>query len=96
MEIKKDNEVFWIGEEKENPLAEITFQETRDGVLEVFSTRVDPSLRGQGVAGKLLQALVNHAREEGYKIDGQGCSYVAHKFEVDPVYEDVKAEEEEF
>jgi len=41
------------------------------------------ALRGQGVAGKLYDAMVADAKETGYKII-PGCPYVEVKFKRNP------------
>lgn len=57
-------------------LAEITFPETSDGVYTIDHTFVDESLRGQGVASKLVQAAVNEIEKRGGKVEAT-CSYAA-------------------
>ena len=42
-------------------------------------TIVSPSLRGQGIADKLLNAGVEYAEKKGYKIVPV-CSYIVKKF----------------
>lgn len=46
-----------------------------DGYVDAYTTQVDPAARGKGVAGKLVDALVAFATEEGLKIKPT-CSYV--------------------
>lgn len=48
-------------------LAEVTFP-TRDGIARLDHTFVDPSLQGQGVAGRLLQAAADTLRAQGVKV----------------------------
>lgn len=57
-------------------LAEITFPETSDGVYTIDHTFVDESLRGQGVASKLVQAAVDEIEKRGGKVEAS-CSYAA-------------------
>ena len=45
-------------DERNTVLAEVTYCPVRAGVVDVDHTYVDPSLRGQGVAGRLMEALV--------------------------------------
>ncbi|MCI8594327.1 MAG: N-acetyltransferase [Oscillospiraceae bacterium] len=54
-------------------LCEVTFPVT-GGVAELNHTFVDESLRGQGVAGKLMAAAVEEIRANGWKIRPT-CSY---------------------
>lgn len=70
-------------------LAEITWQ-LRDGVMHMNHTYVSNTLRGQGVAKKLLDEAANYAREQDYKMNAI-CSYVVAAFEKSDDYNDVKA-----
>lgn len=76
-EIKKDKDKFYIGENSANPIAEITFISTDDNKLIVNHTYVSDSLRGQGIAMKLVEKVIEYARVENKKIV-PACSYV-HK-----------------
>ena len=55
-------------------VAEITFQETSPGIFVINHTFVDESLRGQGVASKLVQAAVDEIKKRGGKVEAT-CSY---------------------
>jgi len=59
--------------------AEITMKFTKDGLYKANHTFTPPELRGQGVAGKLFDAMVGDAIHNGYKII-PGCPYIAVKF----------------
>ncbi|UJF25064.1 N-acetyltransferase [Suttonella sp. R2A3] len=85
---KQDNAFVYQNDGGEN-LAKITFRPQGDGVIVADHTFVDPSLRGQGVAGQLLDALADYAREENLKIQAQ-CSYVVSAFQRYDRYDDVK------
>jgi uncharacterized protein len=45
------------------------------GVMHITHTGVHPSLQGQGIAAKLIDAAFEHARTNALKIDPV-CSYV--------------------
>jgi hypothetical protein len=49
--------------------------EHRDGEVALMHTVVDPAHEGQGVAGRLVQAAVDAAREQGTPVLPY-CSYV--------------------
>ena len=51
----------------------------RDGVRHAEHTFVPTSFRGQGIAEKLVQALIDDARKHGFKI-APDCSYVDSYF----------------
>ncbi|MBQ3347692.1 MAG: N-acetyltransferase [Synergistaceae bacterium] len=55
-------------------VAEITFPETSPGVFVINHTFVDESLRGQGMASKLVQAAVEEIKRRGGKVEAT-CSY---------------------
>ena len=57
-------------------VAEITFAETSPGVFVINHTFVDESLRGQGIASKLVQAAVNEIERRGGQVKAT-CSYAA-------------------
>lgn len=55
-------------------VAKITFPETSPGVFVINHTFVDESLRGQGMASKLVQAAVEEIKRRGGKVEAT-CSY---------------------
>lgn len=61
-----------------------------DDVIDIYHTEVDKAYGGKGIAKKLLDEVVNLARNENKKIF-PACSYVAKKFDEDERYEDVDA-----
>ncbi|WP_102028816.1 GNAT family N-acetyltransferase [Salirhabdus sp. Marseille-P4669] len=87
-EIKKGQGRFYVGESEDNLKAEITFVESKNNVLTVDHTFVSEELRGSGMAGKLVDKMVNFAREEGKKIEPI-CEYAKKKIEKTPEYQDV-------
>lgn len=91
MEIKKNEHCFWIGEDFAQQKASIRFVPQEEGVLLVTSTRVDTSLRSQGIAKILLDHLADYARKENLKLRAH-CSYVVKKFQEDSSYDDVNIE----
>ncbi len=88
MTIKTGVRAFYIGENQQAPDAIITFTEENENTIVANGTYVDPSLRGQQVARKLLDRLVEHARENQLKIRPT-CSYVVKMFERDKTFADV-------
>ena len=71
-------------------IAEVTFPAAGEGVVDIDHTFVDPSLRGQGVAGQLMQALADQLRLERRKAV-LTCSYAQKWFGEHPEYGDVLA-----
>lgn len=62
----------------------------RDGVRSIDHTLVPPQIGGQGVAMRLVEAIVADARENGFKI-APVCSYAAVAFRRHPEWEDLRA-----
>ncbi|HIV52409.1 MAG TPA: N-acetyltransferase [Candidatus Mediterraneibacter norwichensis] len=82
----KENEIVLLSEEGAL-LAQITFPykgEDRNTV-EIDHTFVDASLRGQGIAGKLMKEVVNELETRNLKAVPT-CSYAAGWFEKHPEY----------
>lgn len=71
-------------------LAEIDFPKEGEGVHTITHTVVDPSLRGQGIAGELMSRLLAKAEREGFKLRPV-CSYAVSYFEKHPEKESLKA-----
>lgn len=72
-------------------LAEVTFPEAATYVVNIAHTFVDDSLRGQGVAGKLMAAVAEKLRREGKKAR-LTCPYAIGWFPKHPEYADILVE----
>lgn len=88
MEIKRGTGKFYIGESETDFIAQITFKDGGNNVIVIDHTFVDPSLRGQGVAGKLMEKVVEMARKEDLKCVPV-CSYAVVAFKRHQEYQDV-------
>ena len=86
--IEQGDNKFFVGGDEENPLAEIIYRLSEDKQLVVEHTYVADELRGEGVAGKLVEKVVDYARGNGFKIRSE-CSYAKSKLEKTPEYQDV-------
>ena len=62
----------------------------RSGVLVLVHTEVSPALQGRGIAGKLVKAALDHARENKLKVDPQ-CEYAASYMQRHPETHDLRA-----
>lgn len=71
-------------------VGEMTYSRTNPSLVVVDHTYVHPSLRGQGAARHLQDALVAWARETGNKVVPV-CSYVKIQFDRDQSIRDVLA-----
>jgi uncharacterized protein len=81
--------IFFL-EKQQYKLAEITYMWKNEDIIVANHTWVDDSLRGQGVARELLDALVNFTRQNKLKIVPM-CSYVEVMFRRDKSFVDVIA-----
>ena len=82
---------LWAENEEGKLIAEITFPEERPGVANINHTFVDGSLRGQGVAGRLVQEAVDQLRSREMKAIAT-CAYAVKWFESHPDQRDLLAE----
>lgn len=89
LEIKEGKFKFYIGEDEDAPLAEITYVNTGVDKIIIDHTIVSDELQGQGIAKKLLNKAVSFARENNKKIIPV-CPYVKAQFEKnEDEYKDV-------
>jgi predicted GNAT family acetyltransferase len=77
------NETPPIEHEETVTQAIMTYRKVGDRHIEVNHTRVAREAQGQGLAGKLYRAMVEHARSNGLKVTPT-CSYVVRMFERFP------------
>jgi uncharacterized protein len=79
---------FYIGEDLDNAIAKITFIPCGDNIITIDHTFVSETLRGQGIALKLVNKVVEYARAEHKNIIPQ-CSYAKKILTGSKEYEDV-------
>lgn len=84
MEFKRVGNAIVGHDSQGKVVAEITFpvSATDENVVVADHTFTDPSLRGQGIAGQLVDAMVKEMEGEGKKIKAT-CPYVVRKFQED-------------
>lgn len=85
--IHYEGQGFYIYGENKEILAELEYKRI-DNVLVFNHTEVSEKLKGQGIAGKLLDEATKYAREKKLKVKPE-CSYVVKKFETGE-YDDIK------
>lgn len=83
MDYYKADNGFAYGEEHGIPMARITMRSLGDNRIAIDHTYVSPSLRGQGIARKLVMLVVEYAKKEG-KLIVPLCSYAQMVLEEDP------------
>ena len=84
MEFIYEPERIYMKNEDGKVVAEVTFPEN-NGIANINQTKVDGSLRGQGIAGKLVKAAADQIVKDGYKITAT-CSYAVEWFAKHPEY----------
>lgn len=80
MELKREENIFYLGNNSKTADAFIKVENVSEGVIDIVKTFVDPKLRGQGVALKLMNFVLEYARENNLKIV-PSCSYAEKYFE---------------
>ena len=73
-----DDRIIYVND-NDSIVAEIDFPRTRDNEITITHTFVDSSLRGQGIAKKLVEEVISIAQKEKYKIRAT-CSYAIRYF----------------
>ena len=91
MEFKSDIARTWLEDDNGKQIALLDHPEVRPGVVNIVHTEVDPSLGGQGIAGKITQAVAEELRKKGLKAE-LTCSYAIRWFVKHPEYADVLAD----
>ena len=88
-EIKKGKGCFYVGENEDNCQAIITYRDNHNGSISVDHTFVSQELRGQKLAARLLDKVIEMCQEDGLKIIPV-CSYVRSEFEKNRDYDGLR------
>ncbi|VBB38440.1 conserved hypothetical protein [uncultured Spirochaetota bacterium] len=88
-DLKQKEGLFYLGED-DKPLALIKFSRKEGPVIVIEHTRVSETLKGRGIGGRLVEAVVGLAKEEGAKILPL-CSYARAYLQKRAEYEDILA-----
>jgi len=70
--------------------AVLKYREKGSGILELYSTFVPEQDRGHGIAGRLVEAVLGYAREEGRRVIPT-CPYIAHWLREHPEHAELVA-----
>lgn len=68
VDIKKGENMFFIGEDELNPEAYVSYVVDEDGDFVIDSTQVPDQLSGQGLGSALVRMVVEYAKEEDKRI----------------------------
>lgn len=90
MEFEKSENRFYKNNEEGKMIAEVTYVPAGDTKVILDHTFVNPSLRGQGIAGQLVKRVVDEMRVEGKKIVPL-CPFAKAEFDRKPEYKDIEA-----
>lgn len=71
--IKEENRIY-LEDENKKVIAEIEYEKLENDIYNIYHTFVDKSLRGQGIASKLVEEAVKEIKEKGGKVQAT-CSY---------------------
>lgn len=88
MDFSYEQNRIYLTNEDNKVLAEVTFPAIDANTVDIDHTFVDDSLRGQGVAGKLMEAVAKQLREQGKKAV-LTCSYAVKWFGKHAEYNDI-------
>lgn len=86
--IKKGKNRFYIGESETNLLAQIHFIPNGQHQIIVNHTEVSDELGGKGIGTKLVEKIVQYAREEDKEIVAV-CPFVKDKIQKNQEWHDV-------
>ena len=74
MHFLKENNRIYLENTEGKIVAEIEYEEIEDGVFNIYHTFVDETLRGQGIASKLVEEAVKEIKSKNGKLQAT-CSY---------------------
>lgn len=82
--IYSPNKIFLL-DKSNKTIAEVTFPDVDENTVNINHTYVDDSLRGQGIAGKLMKAVAEQLQAQNKKAV-LTCSFAIRWFERNPEY----------
>lgn len=89
MKIVKKDQAFIAYNDNDVQIGEaITAPTENEGVVAATSAYVDPEYRSEGIAGQLVDALAEDARQQNYLVYPV-CPYVVKKFDRETKYRDI-------
>ncbi|MGX5791393.1 GNAT family N-acetyltransferase [Staphylococcus equorum] len=87
-DIKQGTNKFYIGDDENNPQAQITFKQQGDNQIDIDHTVVPEEFGGQGIGSKLVKSVVDYARENNLKVTAS-CPFAEAVIEKNSDYQDV-------
>ncbi len=86
--LKLDNEFISMTDTSGKEVARIDFPALPGGVVDIRRTFVDESLRGKGIASRLMKTVADKVRSEGKRVRSS-CSYAVKWFDEHKDYRDI-------
>ena len=83
----EQNRIFLL-DENGKLIAEVTFPETSENIVDINHTFVDVSLRGQGIAAKLMKEAYHEIKKQNKKAI-LTCEYAIKWFAKNTEYNDI-------
>lgn len=91
MKWKYENGRIYATDDKEELMAEVTFNYEKSNIVNINHVYVNPILRGKGVAGEAMKVVVDYLRNNNLKALAT-CPYASGWFEKNKdLYRDVIA-----
>lgn len=81
----KDNKVMYTQDDKELAAATFPLVEGRENLININSTYVDESLKGQGIGSTMMKMIVDQAEENNWQILPT-CPFATRWFQKHPEY----------
>lgn len=85
--LHEKNRVY-VEDEGDKLIAEVTFPQREDGVMEINHTFVAPILRGKGIAAELMKEACQEIRKQEKKAEAT-CPYAVKWFEEHEAEQDI-------
>lgn len=86
MEIKRGVNKFYIGDEEENPLAQIILTDMEQDIIKIEHTYVYDQLKGKGAGKQLVKKVVEFAMSNNKKVEPI-CSFAKKEFDKNKEYD---------
>lgn len=83
-----ENNKIYMNDDHNHMVAVVSFPKEEGNIVNIDHTYVDSTLRGQGIAGKLMEETVHQLRQNNQKAK-LTCSYAVDWFEKHPECADV-------
>ena len=90
MDFKIEKNRIYFEDENGKLLAELTYRDIDDTTVNINRTFVDSSLQGKGIAGELMNTVVEELEKNGKKAVPT-CSYAVKWFEKNKEYNNLLA-----